>query len=178
MIYVVLYAVLLNAGLLISLMVFVHKFKKKDGIIDSLKKEKKNWEKQIKEAKKVTVDPNSYNVDVTKTDCQVTISQIDNVKYNNLVDKYFRGAVSNITTSSITFTSPISLPIQEGIFIQTVFTLNGESFDVKAKLMKKQEDLTTGTNIYWAKFTLISAKDQERLRAVMYRKEIETRKYI
>lgn len=153
------------------------KLVKQGHLIETLNKNNKSLKNELNIVKKTSPieKRNSYRINLPKIESTFTLMEFGNSSIGKLKNRNFNGVIEDLSIGGLKFLTSFEFPVKYNIIIKINFTFYGELFDLKGKIMRK-EDYIKGKSIsYGVQFVDLSVKDITRLNLAIHNFQVENR---
>lgn len=165
-------SLVLTLFLLLLFFLYRKKLQKKDDEIKQLTHDLEDLQQKINQQQK----RKTFRLDILDADCEFTLLKMENEDLEDIKDKLFTGKVKDISITGLKLASVNDFPVRKHITVQLDFTIREETFSLKGKLVRKEEQQDNRYVCYGVKFVEMRIKDEEKLFTIQRHIEIERHK--
>lgn len=169
--------------LILLLILFIRderKLVKQGHLIETLNKNNKTLKNELNIVKKTSPieKRNAYRIKLPNIESTFTLMEFDKNSLGKLKNRNFNGVIEDISIGGVKFLTSFEFPVKYNIILKINFTFYGEVFDLKGKIMRR-EDYIKGKSIsYGVQFVDLSVNDITRLNLAIHNYQIENRNTI
>jgi len=178
------YIVLSQAILLVFLLILFirdeRRLVKQTHIIETLHKNNKSLKNQLGKVKKFkpVEKRNSYRIELPGIESTFTLIDFGDTSLRALKDKSFNGIVNDISIGGLKFHSSYEFPVKYNILMKINFTFQGEEFDLKGKIIRREDHIKGKSVSYGVQFVDLSVNDIKRLNIALHNYQVKQRNKI
>ncbi|MGM8366557.1 PilZ domain-containing protein [Virgibacillus sp. W0181] len=164
---------------LIMILLVLYFYQKNTFVVQSSSTNKNNKNKSNESINYIRLDHRkSFRVPLLKEDCLVEFLEFENNNLNKLKNKTFNAHLENISIGGLKLNCSYDFPAKQSILIKMNFSLKGHEFNLKGKIVRKEEHNHKDIVSYGVQFVEVPADVQEILITMLNQIEIERRKKI
>ncbi|MFD2637672.1 PilZ domain-containing protein [Piscibacillus salipiscarius] len=119
-----------------------------------------------------------YRVNVHHEPIELTFLHSQHQNLNKLAGKKMHGYIKDISISGIKIVSEYNLPISSNILVESYFSINGEEFNIRALLLRKEEHIKESLITYGLHFEDLNYEIEKRLAVCLHKLEASRRNSI
>lgn len=151
---------------------------KQSVLIKSLHNTNKSLKSQLKKIKKfMPVDKrNTFRIVLPGIESTFTLVDFGNHSLSALKNKTFNGIINDISIGGLKFHSPYEFPIKSNILIKMHFIFQGEEFELKGKIIRREDHIKGKSVTYGVQFVDLSVNDIKRLNVSLHNYQVSQRK--
>ncbi len=157
-----------------------HRLVKQTHVIETLHKNNKSLKNQLGKVKKFnSVEKrNSYRIELAGIDSTFTLIDFGDNSLRALKNKSFNGIVNDISIGGLKFHSSYEFPVKYNIIIKINFTFQGEEFELKGKIIRREDHIKGKSVCYGVQFVDLSVRDIKRLNIALHNYQVTQRNKI
>ncbi|MEH7236740.1 PilZ domain-containing protein [Bacillus sp. JJ1562] len=178
--YIVLSQTIILVFLLILFIRDERRLVKQAHIIETLNKNNKSLKNQLLKVNKFKPvnKRHSYRIELPGIDSKFTLIDIGNNSLGALKNRSFNGMINDISVGGLKFHSPYEFPVKYNIIIKINFTFQGEEFDLRGKIIRREDHIKGKSVSYGVEFVDLSVNDTKRLNVTLHNYQVTQRNKI
>jgi hypothetical protein len=153
------------------------KLVKQGHLIETLNKNNKTLKNELNIVKKTCPieKRNSYRINLSKIESTFSLMDFGNDSLGKLKNRNFNGVIEDLSIGGLKFLTSFEFPVKYNIIIKINFTFYGEVFDLKGKIMRREDHIKGKSISYGVQFVDLTVKDITRLNLAINNYQVENR---
>lgn len=129
--------------LLILFITDERKLIKQGHLIETLNKNNKTLKNELNVAKKTNPIErrNSYRINLQKIESTCTLMEFGNSSIGKIKNRNFNAVIEDLSIGGLKFLTSFEFPVKYNIIMKINFTFNGEVFDLKGKIIRREDHI-------------------------------------
>lgn len=150
---------------------------KQSQLIDSLSKNNKTLKNRLVTVNKIkpVEKRNSFRIDLPGIESTFTLLDFGNNSLGALKNRSFYGRISDISIGGLKFLSSYDFPIKFNIITKMNFTFHGEEFELKGKIIRREDHIKGKSVVYGVQFVDLSINEIKRLNIALHNYQVANR---
>ncbi|MCC3359155.1 PilZ domain-containing protein [Bacillus sp. REN16] len=178
--YIVFSQTILLVFLLILFIRDEHRLVKQTHLIETLHTNNKSLKSQLMKVKKFKPleKRDSFRIGLPGIESTFTLIDFGNHSLGALKNKSFNGMINDISIGGLKFHSSYEFPVKYNIIMKISFTLHGEEFELKGKIIRREDHIKGKSVAYGVQFIDLSISDIKRLSVTLHNYQVAQRNKI
>lgn len=175
--YIIFFQTIIFIFLLILFIKDERKLVKQGHLIETLNKNNKTLKNELNIVKKTSPieKRNSYRINLSKIESTFSLMDFGNDSLGKLKNRNFNGVIEDLSIGGLKFLTSFEFPVKYNIIIKINFTFYGEVFDLKGKIMRREDHIKGKSISYGVQFVDLTVKDITRLNFAIHNYQVENR---
>ncbi|MFS0824359.1 PilZ domain-containing protein [Bacillus sp. 1P02SD] len=178
--YIVLAQTIILFFLLILFIKDERKLVKQIQLIKTLHKDNSSLKSQLRKFNKFQPleKRNSYRIKLPGIEGTFTLIDFGNNSLRVLKNKSFNEMIHDISIGGLKFHSSYEFPVKHNILMKINFIFHGEVFELKGKIIRREDHFKGKTVSYGVQFVDLSVNDIKRLNIALHNYQVKQRNKI
>lgn len=114
----------------------------------------------------------SYRIGLPGIECTFTLIDFSNNSLGALKNRSFNGMINDISIGGLKFHSSYEFPVKHNIIMKMNFTFHGEVFELKGKIIRREDHIKGKSVSYGVQFVDLSENDIKRLNVTIHNYQV------